>query len=54
MIPADAVRLVQTDPWVRKLMIGSLAAVTASFVLFVIFKLFLMYGASAISNLAAH
>jgi type VI secretion system protein ImpK len=53
MIPADAVRLGQSDPWVRKLLIGSLAAVTGSVVLFVMFKLLLIYGASAISNVAA-
>jgi len=53
MIPADAVRLAQSDPWVRKLLIGSLAAVTGSVVLFVLFKLLLIYGTSAISNMAA-
>ncbi len=53
MIPADAVRLVQTDPWVRKLMIGSLAATAAAVVLFVVFKLLLFYGTSAISAAAA-
>jgi len=53
MIPADAVRLAQSDPWVRKFLIGSLAAVAASVVLFVAFKLLLFYGASAISNVAA-
>lgn len=52
MIPADAVRLAQSDPWVRKLFIGSLAAVAGSVILFVVFKLFLIYGASAISNVA--
>jgi type VI secretion system protein ImpK len=53
MIPADAVRLVQSDPWVRKLAIGSVAAVVTSVVLFVLFKLLLVYGAAALSNVAA-
>jgi type VI secretion system protein ImpK len=52
MIPADAVRLVQSDPWVRKLAIGSVAAVVTSIVLFVLFKLLLVYGAAALSNVA--
>jgi type VI secretion system protein ImpK len=53
MIPADAVRLVQSDPWVRKLAIGSVTAVVTSIVLFVLFKLLLVYGAAALSNVAA-
>ena len=53
MIPADAVRLVQSDPWVRKLAIGSIAAVTTTMVLFVVYKLLLIYGAAPISNIAA-
>ena len=53
MIPADAVRLTQSDPWVRKLLIGSLVAVAASVVLFIAFKLLLIYGASTISSVAA-
>ena len=48
-IPADAVRLVQSDRWSRTL--GRLAIVTLAFtvVLFVIFKFVLMSGASALA-----
>jgi len=45
--------LTQSDPWVRKLLIGSLVAVAASVVLFIAFKLLLIYGASTISSVAA-
>jgi type VI secretion system protein ImpK len=53
MIPADAVRLVQADPWVRKLFIGSIVTVAVALVMFVTFKLLLVYGASTLSNAAA-
>lgn len=53
MIPADAVRLAQSDPWVRKLAIGAVAAVVTTIVLFVLFKFLLAYGAAALSNVAA-
>jgi type VI secretion system protein ImpK len=52
MIPADAVRLTQSDPWVRKLAIGSVVAVVVSILMFVCFKLILVYGAAAVSNVA--
>jgi type VI secretion system protein ImpK len=53
MIPADAVRLVQTDPWVRRLAIVSIAMAVFTLVMFVSFKLMLVYGAAAISTAAA-
>jgi len=49
MIPADAVRLVQSDPWVRRLFIAMIATTAMTVVLGVMFKLILVYGASAIS-----
>ena len=49
MIPADAVRLVQTDPWVRRLLIATIATAAVTIVLGIMFKLILVYGASAIS-----
>jgi type VI protein secretion system component VasF len=49
MIPADAVRLVQTDPWVRRLLIATIATAAVTVVLGIMFKLILVYGASAIS-----
>src|SRR5580698_6286708 len=52
-IPADAVRLAQTDPWVRRLAIATLVSATLSVVLFVGFKMLLMSGASSISALVA-
>ncbi len=48
-IPADAVRLVQTDPWVRRLFIGTIATVAVTIMLGIMFKLVLVYGASAIT-----
>ncbi len=49
MIPADAVRLSQTDPWVRRLFIGAIATTAATIVMAILFKLILIYGASAIA-----
>jgi len=49
MIPADAVRLVQTDPWVQRLLIATIATTAVTIVLGIMFKLILVYGASAIS-----
>jgi type VI secretion system protein ImpK len=48
-IPADAVRMVQTDPWVRRLLIGMIATTAVTVVLGIMFKLILYFGASAIS-----
>ena len=52
MIPADAVRLVQTDPWVRRLLIATIATTAITVVLGIMFKLILLYGASAVSAAA--
>jgi len=52
MIPADAVRLVQTDPWVRRLLIAMIATTAVTVVLGIMFKLTLLYGASAVSAAA--
>lgn len=49
MIPADAVRLVQTDPWVRRLLIATISTAAVTIGLGIMFKLILVYGASAIS-----
>jgi type VI secretion system protein ImpK len=48
-IPADAVRLVQSDRWVRRLLIGTIATAAVTIVLGIMFKLILLYGAAAIS-----
>lgn len=45
MIPADAVRLVQSDPWIRRLMIVMIATVSGTIVMGILFKLILVYGA---------
>ena len=52
MIPADAVRLVQTDPWVRRLFIAMIATTAVTVVFGIMFKLILVYGASAMSAAA--
>jgi type VI secretion system protein ImpK len=49
MIPADAVRLVQSDPWVRRLFIAMIATTAVTVVMGVMFKLILVYGASAVA-----
>lgn len=49
MIPADAVRLVQTDPWVRRLLLAMVVTVACTIVMGILFKLILVYGASALS-----
>jgi type VI secretion system protein ImpK len=51
-IPADAVRLVQSDPWVRRLGIGALVTSLVAIALFLIFKFSLATGAAELSNLA--
>ena len=52
MIPADAVRLVQSDPWVRRLLIGAIATAIGTIMLGIVFKLILVYGATGISAAA--
>jgi type VI secretion system protein ImpK len=51
-IPADAVRLAQTDPWVRRLLVTMIATTAITIVAGIMFKLILFYGASAISGTA--
>ena len=51
-IPADAVRLVQSDPWLRRLMIGAAVIAGVAVILFAAFKFVLITGASELSNLA--
>jgi len=51
-IPAEAVRLVHTDPWVRKLAIAAGSAVLGALVFFGVFKFILVSGASALTTLA--
>jgi len=45
MIPADAVRVVQSDPWMRKLVIATIATVSVTIIAGLLFKLILVYGA---------
>jgi type VI secretion system protein ImpK len=52
-IPADAVRLVQADPWVRRLAIAAIVTSLLALSLFLIFKFLLVSGASELSALAA-
>jgi type VI secretion system protein ImpK len=52
-IPADAVRLAQTDPWVRRLAIVALVTSLLALSLFLIFKFLLVSGASELSAFAA-
>ena len=50
-IPADAVRLAQSDRWSRRLGLAALITVGLAVVLFVMFKILLMSGASSLSAL---
>jgi type VI secretion system protein ImpK len=52
-IPADAVRLVQADPWVRRLAIATVVTSLLALALFLVFKFLLLSGASELSALAA-
>jgi type VI secretion system protein ImpK len=52
-IPSEAVRLTQSDPWVRRLAIAAAASAVLAVALFVIFKLLLISGASELSATAA-
>jgi type VI secretion system protein ImpK len=52
-IPADAVRLVQSDRWTRNLAKLALGTTVAAVILFVFFKFVLMSGASTLSALSA-
>jgi type VI secretion system protein ImpK len=52
-IPADAVRVVQSDPWVKRLGFGALGAFLLALILFLLFKFVLVSGLSDLSALAA-
>jgi type VI secretion system protein ImpK len=52
-IPADAVRLAQCDPWVRRLGWGAVGAFALALVLFLVFKFMLVSGASDLATMAA-
>jgi len=48
-IPAEAVRLVQSDPWVRRLAIAAVATSLSALAIFLVFKFLLISGASELS-----
>lgn len=52
-LPADAVRLAQSDPWIRKLATGAIAALGTTVLFYIAFKLLLMSGISQLSGLTA-
>jgi len=52
-IPADAVRLAHSDPWVRRLGFGAAGAFALALLLFLVFKFMLVSGASDLAALAA-
>ena len=52
-IPADAVRLTQADPWIRRLAIGAVIALILTVALFLVLKFSLVSGISEVSTLAA-
>lgn len=52
-IPADAVRLVQSDRWSRRLAKAALVIAGVAILLFVVFKILLLSGASSLSAVVA-
>jgi type VI protein secretion system component VasF len=52
-VPAEAVRLVQSDPWIRKIAIGAVVTSLVALVVFLIFKFVLTSGASELAASAA-
>lgn len=51
-IPAEAVLLVQSDPWVRRLAIAAVASSLSTLAVFLVFKFLLISGASELSSSA--
>jgi type VI secretion system protein ImpK len=48
-IPAEALRLVQSDPWIRRLAVAAVAAPLLTLAVFLVFKFLLISGASELS-----
>ncbi len=48
-IPAEAFRMVQSDPWIRRLAIAAIATCLVTLALFLVFKFVLISGASELS-----
>ena len=46
LLPSDAVRVLQSDPWLRKLAIAAIFGVSLAVVLFILFKVLLISGTS--------
>jgi type VI secretion system protein ImpK len=51
-VPAEAVRLVQSDPWIRNIALGAVASSLVALVAFLIFKFMLTSGASELATSA--
>jgi type VI secretion system protein ImpK len=51
-LPADAVRLVETDHWLKPLTIAAVSIIVLATAIFTVFKIVLVSGASELSNLA--
>src|SRR5438270_1637827 len=51
LLPSDAVRVLQSDPWLRKLAVAAIAGVSLAVVLFVVFKMLLISGTSELGTL---
>lgn len=52
MIPAESIRLAQSDPWIRRLALGAAACALLALLCFVMFKLLLVSGASDLHAIA--
>lgn len=50
MLPSDAVRVIHSDPWVRRLAIVAIVALVVAVVLFIGFKITLSSGTSGLSS----
>lgn len=50
LLPSDAVRVLQSDPWVRNLAITAIVGVSLAVVLFILFKVLLISGTSELGT----
>jgi type VI secretion system protein ImpK len=50
LLPSDAVRVLQSDPWLRKLAVVAITAVSLAVILLIVFKMLLISGTSELGT----